>query len=64
MYTLMISCGDTLDLAHLKRFVSDLADGLDYECGEGCEALRLAPLQLFSEPYSQAEQHAILAALS
>ena len=29
-----------LELAHLKRFVSDLTEGLDYECGEGGEALR------------------------
>ena len=29
-----------LDLAHLKRFVSDLKDGLEYECGEGGESLR------------------------
>ena len=31
---------NALELAHLKRFVADLSDGLDYECGEGGEALR------------------------
>lgn len=29
-----------LELAHLKSFVNGLDDGLDYECGEGGEALR------------------------
>ena len=29
-----------LELAHLKEFVSDFTEGLDYECGEGGEALR------------------------
>ena len=31
----------SLDHAHLKDFVSDLHEGLDYQCGEGGEALRL-----------------------
>ena len=29
-----------LELAHLKFFVHSLEEGLDYECGEGGEALR------------------------
>ena len=29
-----------LENAHLKQFVTDLAEGLEYECGEGGESLR------------------------
>ena len=29
-----------LELAHLKRYVTNNADQLDYQCGEGGEALR------------------------
>ena len=29
-----------LELAHLNAFVTELAEGLQYECGEGGEALR------------------------
>ena len=31
---------EALEHAHLKEFVSSLADGLAYECGEGGTALR------------------------
>lgn len=31
-----------LEMAHLKSFVNSLDEGLDYECGEGGEALRYA----------------------
>ena len=31
---------ESLEHAHLKTFVASLDEGLDYECGEGGEALR------------------------
>ena len=34
-----------LELAHLKEFVSSLPAGLEYECGEGGEALRYAGVE-------------------
>ena len=30
----------SLELAHLKKFVCNLTEGLDYECGEGGGAMR------------------------
>ena len=30
----------SLENAHLKQFVSELSEGLEYECGEGGESLR------------------------
>ena len=32
---------NALELAHLKVFVENIEKGLDYECGEGGESLRL-----------------------
>ncbi len=31
---------EALQYGHLKEFVENLPEGLDYECGEGGEALR------------------------
>ena len=31
---------EALELAHLKKFVSELPDGLQHECGEGGQNLR------------------------
>ena len=31
---------EALELSHLKGFVTSLKEGLEYECGEGGEALR------------------------
>ena len=42
----------SLDHAHLKDFVSDLHEGLDYQCGEGGEALRLVN-QFSTNPSTQ-----------
>ena len=35
---------NALEHAHLKDFVMSVTEGLDYQCGEGGEALRLVTI--------------------
>jgi len=42
----------SLELAHLKNFVSGLPDKLNHECSEGGENLRYKPLTRFLPLYN------------